>query len=198
MEGIIYKIENKINGKVYIGQTVQSLSSRWYRHCQLKGLSESESNMHIKRAILKYGKENFSISILEKCDSSVLNEKEIYYINKYDSFKNGYNKTIGGSGKCGVLSIPFDKQIEIIDLYESGLSLRSISQLYNTSHTVIKNVLKNHSIQLRDTRTYKLSQYQRQEIINDINNGLSRKDIMNKWNISKSYLSQLINNKRRI
>ena len=198
MEGIIYKIENKINGKVYIGQTVQSLNNRWYRHCQLNGLSKSESNMHIKRAILKYGKENFSISILERCDSSILNEREIYYINKYDSFKNGYNKTTGGSGKCGVLSIPSDKQIEIIDLYKSGLSLRNISQLYNTSHAVIKNVLKNHSIQLRNTRTYKLSQYQRQEIINDINNGLSRKDIMNKWNISKSYLSQLINNKRRI
>lgn len=198
MEGIIYKIENKINGKVYIGQTIQTLTNRWNRHCQINGISNSEANMHIKRAILKYGKDNFSISIIERCDESLLDEREKYYICIYDSFHHGYNCTEGGSGKSGRLSIEYGKQKEIVDLYKSGFSLRKIAQRYNTSHAVIKNVLKNHSIKLRDTRTYKFSKHQRQLILDDIDNGMSRKDVCLKWKISKSYLSQLINGERRI
>jgi hypothetical protein len=53
MKGIIYIIKNNINGKVYIGQTIQKLKDRWYRHCGKSGLSKNELNMHIKRAILK-------------------------------------------------------------------------------------------------------------------------------------------------
>lgn len=80
MKGIIYIIKNNINGKVYIGQTIQKLKDRWYRHCGKSGLSKNELNMHIKRAIFKYGKENFTIEVLEECDQCDLNEREKYYI----------------------------------------------------------------------------------------------------------------------
>ena len=52
--------------------------------------------MAIKRAILKYGKENFTIRELEKCEISKLNEREKYYISLYNSYNDGYNNTIGG------------------------------------------------------------------------------------------------------
>lgn len=52
--------------------------------------------MYIKRAILKYGKENFTIEVLEDCDVTILNEREKYYINLYNSYKEGYNCTEGG------------------------------------------------------------------------------------------------------
>jgi hypothetical protein len=52
--------------------------------------------MRIKKAIHKYGKENFTIEELEICDVKDLDAREIFYINFYNSYKNGYNSTLGG------------------------------------------------------------------------------------------------------
>ena len=68
MIGHIYKVTNLINNKVYIGQTIQTVQSRWYRHCGKSGISQAELNTHFKRAILKYGKEVYS-TIDEICQS---------------------------------------------------------------------------------------------------------------------------------
>ena len=76
--GTIYKIENNINGKIYIGQTIQSLKTRFKRHCSFSALSDSEAKMPIKKAIKKYGKENFTISVVEECDDSEINDREIF------------------------------------------------------------------------------------------------------------------------
>ena len=50
-------------------------------------------------AMNKYGPENFSIEQIEECNSDIVNEQEIYWIEFYGSFKNGYNATFGGDGK---------------------------------------------------------------------------------------------------
>lgn len=99
----IYKIENKINGKVYIGQS-QDISERWKQH--LNSYTK-ESNV-IYKAIRKYGIDNFLFEIIEVCDIESLNEREIYYINKFNSYvgfkkSNGYNMTKGGEGTRGVI-----------------------------------------------------------------------------------------------
>lgn len=47
----------------------------------------------------KYGIENFSIEELEKCSADVVNDREIYWINYYDTYHNGYNATLGGDGR---------------------------------------------------------------------------------------------------
>lgn len=91
---IIYKITNKINNKIYIGQTTESLNKRWKRH-----ISEYHiRNMYISRAISKYGVDKFQIEEICQCFSiDELNEKEIFYINAYNSLSpNGYNLKIGG------------------------------------------------------------------------------------------------------
>lgn len=82
----IYKIENLINGKVYIGQSIH-IERRWMEHCQ------SSSHSLIGKAIQKYGKENFSFQILEETtDLNQLNELESNYIKKFNSIvPNGYN-----------------------------------------------------------------------------------------------------------
>lgn len=95
--GYIYKITNKINGKVYIGQTSKTIEERWKRHI-IDTKRKDRKNSAIQNAILKYGKENFSIEEIEKCDISELNNREIYWIAFYDSFHNGYNCTLGGDG----------------------------------------------------------------------------------------------------
>lgn len=61
----------------------------------------NHNNRHLLRAWRKYGDENFEFSILEKCDESKLNEREIYWIEYYDSYYNGYNQTKGGDGCFG-------------------------------------------------------------------------------------------------
>ena len=153
--------------------------------------------MVIKRAIHKYGKENFTIEVIEKCDQQLLNEREKYWINYYDSYEKGYNSTLGGQDYTKMPKL-IKKSTEIVELYNEGFSLREIANEYNVDHATIKLLLTRNNVPLRNTRTYKLSEEQRQDIINSINKGTSRKEIMNKYHISKSYLSQLINGKRRI
>lgn len=92
----IYKIENKINGKIYIGQSIE-IERRWQKH-----LSASDDFI-VHQAIRKYGKENFIFSIVEECELIDLDEKENYWINFYQSIvPNGYNMVPGGSNGVGL------------------------------------------------------------------------------------------------
>lgn len=198
MIGYIYKVTNVINNKIYIGQTIQSIKNRWYRHCSKSGLSKSEMNTHFKKAILKYGKENFRIEILEICDSKLLNEREKHYINYYDSYRHGYNSTLGGQDGSKPFKTSKEIDLQIIELYNYGFSLRELGKEFNLDKTTVKGILIRHNIKIRNTRTYKYDKHTRENIINDFTKGFSRKEIIEKYKISKSYLSQLIAGNRRI
>ena len=91
--GVIYKITNLLNGKCYIGQTIQDLNKRLRRH-------RNDKRPGISQAIKKYGWKNFSVEVLEKCENrEQLNEREIFWIAKLNTkAPNGYNLTIGGKG----------------------------------------------------------------------------------------------------
>ena len=195
MRGFIYKITNTINGKSYIGQTIQNVKERFYQHCATK-CSKAVSNMAIHRAIKKYGKSNFTVEVIEEIDSANLNDRERYWIKYYNSYNNGYNSTKGGQDGCKSFK---DLDVEsIIKEYNTGKSLRTLGTIFKVDKQTIKDLLIRHNVELRTTRTYKLSQEDREEILGEFTSGLSRKEIMIKWNISKSYLSQLINGYRRI
>lgn len=195
MRGFIYKITNIINGKSYIGQTIQDVKDRFYQHCATK-CSKAVLNMAIHRAIEKYGKSNFTIEVIEEIDSTNLNDREKYWIKYYNSYNNGYNSTEGGQEGCKSFK---DLDVEsIIREYNSGKSLRALGIIFEVDKQTIKDLLIRHNVKLRATRTYKLSQIDREKVLEDFNLGLSRKEIIIKWNISKSYLSQLINGYRRI
>lgn len=90
----IYCFENKINGKLYIGQA-QDIRKRIQHHIA------SKDSLYFHNALRKYGYINFNIYILEFANLDKLSELEIYYINKYNSFKDGYNLTEGGEGHRG-------------------------------------------------------------------------------------------------
>ena len=195
MRGFIYKITNTINGKSYIGQTIQNVKERFYQHCATK-CSKAVSNMAIHRAIKKYGKSNFTVEVIEEIDFANLNDRERYWIKYYNSYNNGYNSTKGGQDGCKSFK---DLDVEsIIKEYNTGKSLRTLGTIFKVDKQTIKDLLIRHNVELRTTRTYKLSQKDRDKVLEDFASGLSRKEIITKWNISKSYLSQLINGYRRI
>lgn len=103
--GYVYMIYNDVNNKVYIGETIQKLNKRFSQHMQdSHNLNHHCYNCHFYRAIRKYGIDHFFIKELEcikgtnKKDVKLQIQKlEKFYIQKYDSFRNGYNSDTGGN-----------------------------------------------------------------------------------------------------
>ena len=89
----IYKIKNKINGKIYIGQS-NDIKRRLKEHCCPEAYKRSRIPVDI--AIHKYGKENFIFEVVEECSLEQLNQREEFWIQYYDSYKMGYNCSKGG------------------------------------------------------------------------------------------------------
>lgn len=101
--GVVYLIWCKVNGKRYVGQTVQPLQKRFNAHAKCK------KNMPISRAIRKYGKENFYCGVIKSCASKEeLDYWEKFYIValKSKNRKIGYNLTDGGEGTAGLEFTP--------------------------------------------------------------------------------------------
>ena len=86
----IYRIVNDINGKLYVGKTVNSLQERWKEHISESNRDRAKDRP-LYRAIRKYGIEHFHIELVEECSDTIVNEREIYWIEHYGTFKNGYN-----------------------------------------------------------------------------------------------------------
>ena len=93
MYGFIYITTNKINGMKYIGQKQYDKGGKWKSYLG--------SGIHLKRAINKYGKDNFVKEIIEECETKEeLDSQEIYWISFYDAVnsENFYNIANGGDG----------------------------------------------------------------------------------------------------
>lgn len=102
MYGYIYKITNKINNKIYIGKTKNSIHSRWVNHVWISN-TKKQLTTKLHRAIHKYGVQNFIIEEIEKCLLEDLDKREIYWIKYLKSTDNsiGYNICRGGEGGTG-------------------------------------------------------------------------------------------------
>ena len=133
----IYKITNKINNKIYIGQSV-NIEQRFYTHCS-DALTKTDNN-YFHNAIRKYGKENFYIEIIEECSVEELNDKEVYWINKYNSTDSsiGYNSTLGGEGNR-----KFSLK-EMQEMWDEGKSTKEISEILNCSRETVAMNLKGY------------------------------------------------------
>lgn len=90
----IYAIKNQVNGKVYIGQSVD-IYTRWNNH-KYSLNAGNHPNTHLQNAWEKYGADNFVFEVVCECKSSVIDDLEKKYISIYNSYKNGYNNDLGG------------------------------------------------------------------------------------------------------
>lgn len=125
---IIYKVKNKISGKVYIGQTVNSLEQRKNEHINFSRNGKSKFN----RAIKSYGYENFDWEIIDTAKTKEeLNEKEIKYIQEYNSIENGYNMVEGGTGGYNQYAVEANKKKKGKTYEEIYSSAEIINQLKN-------------------------------------------------------------------
>ncbi|CAB4130069.1 grpIintron_endo, group I intron endonuclease [uncultured Caudovirales phage] len=91
----LYKITNKVNGKLYIGITKLTLDQRWQQHCR----DATNAKYPIHRAIDKYGTENFTIEVIQESeDRKFISSLEESTILQFNSRENGYNVATGGYG----------------------------------------------------------------------------------------------------
>ena len=113
--GVIYKIENKITHEIYIGQTTHPRGfngrydfkgdgiERVYKYLLGNESRGERHNQHLRRSIKKFGFDVFEvIKVFDTAETlEELNDKESYYINLFDSYKNGYNQSFGGDSVSG-------------------------------------------------------------------------------------------------
>ena len=91
--GYIYRIKNKIDNKIYIGQTIQDLDDRWKQH-----LKKHSNCRYLKSAFKKYGVDNFEFQLVCITFDNCLDDMEIKYIERYNCLvPNGYNLRLGGN-----------------------------------------------------------------------------------------------------
>ena len=99
--GIVYKVTDLLNNKVYIGQTVEDIGSRKWEH--ESRARRGKGDTYFNRAMIKHSFENFTWYVLEKCDNKEeMDEMEFHYIKQYNAYGDGgYNLTFGGEGSHG-------------------------------------------------------------------------------------------------
>lgn len=144
----IYKVTNRINGKMYIGQHRYDgvgLDPRYFG-----------SGVLLKKAYDKYGIENFDMELVEECPEEDLNPLEQLYIEHYNTLKpNGYNLTEGGEGVSGFklspetiekLSIPINQYDDNGNLVKSYISATEAARQFGCDNSAINNALRNPNI----------------------------------------------------
>lgn len=133
----IYKITNKINQKIYIGQS-SNPKYRFSQHCRI----HDKYTSLINQAINKYGKENFTFEIIGWFED--YNKKEQYYISYYGSLSpNGYNLTTGGEnppiGSHKKITKEIAQKIQQ-DLLNKNITRKQIIAKYKITNDIVRHI----------------------------------------------------------
>ncbi len=133
----IYKITNKINGKVYIGQSL-CIENRIKEH--IRNINYPDRKNAIYSAFRKYGIENFSFDVIEECKEEDLDNREKYWIKYYDSYNNGYNLTLGGENGR---KYDYDYIVEQYKIYKTT---EKTAEAIGCHYHTVSNALKAQNI----------------------------------------------------
>ena len=198
--GKIYLITNDVNSKVYVGQTIQTLNKRFNGHC-CYSKSDRSSNMYIKRAIHKYGRDKFHITLIEECPLDLLNEREKYWISFYNSYNEGYNLTKGGQDSNYFNLHRLEEIIDIKKFEQYILEFKplatEVAKHFGISKCSVYNLIKrigNPNLVLDSYNPRKgktIEDIDKNELIKLYNDGWSILDLVKKYKIKKNKISKL-------
>lgn len=222
-KGIIYKAWNKKSNKIYIGQSIQSLKERVRQHYKF---AKEDHNYKFSNALNKYNVDDWDWEILEdNLEIDVLNEKEIYYINFYNSFNVGYNSTPGGTERferrglqatlenIQILYNIETKEIINIDAYTFIKTYCKESEYYSNVYEffkgtylrykawVFKNNLYLYEKELLDRKEVASERFTDKLIYRFYNGSMQicffglRKEFIKEYQLNKGNVSSLINKK---
>lgn len=206
-------LTNTVNNKKYIGQTIQPFENRLAQH---KYKSKAE-NLPLYNSIKKYGWDNFKKEIIDHAESKDdLCEKEIYYINKYDTVKNGYNMTLGGEGTVSFgRSLNAERVVKIKEMIrDTKYTFKEMSSILEVNINTMFSIYYGNSWSHIEVEGFypRMERLQRDKpkestddegskkilskdivksIKTDMVNGLSNKEISIKYNISKYVISRI-------
>lgn len=129
----IYAITNKLNGKQYVGTTKFSLKKRFKQHCSdSKRCDYDYGKRPMYVDMKKYGLDNFIIEELEECSDDDRFIREQYWIDKLDTYHNGYNSTYGGVG------LPKYNYKKIAEKYKEVQNQKEVAKLLNCDIYTVK------------------------------------------------------------
>ncbi len=143
MRGYIYMVVNKINDKSYIGKTYSTTEIRWKQHCR-EYKRVTICNRPLYRAMNKYGIEAFEVLQLGKFEEGELEKQEIYFIGLFDTYRNGYNATLGGDG---TKIYTFSKK-EIEKAIKNADSISDASRKLKVDPSTLRKYVKAYNLQL--------------------------------------------------
>lgn len=197
--GKIYLITNDVNSKVYVGQTIQTLNKRFNGHC-CYSKSDRSSNMYIKRAIHKYGRDKFHITLIEECPIDLLNEREKYWISFYNSYNEGYNLTKGSQESTNFHRLEDTIDIKKFEQYilEFKPLATEVARHFGISKCSVYNLIKrigNPNLVLNSYNPRKgktIEDIDKNELIKLYNDGWSILDLVKKYKIKKSKINKFL------
>jgi predicted GIY-YIG superfamily endonuclease len=180
----IYAIRNKVNNKVYIGSSVDIF--RRFRKHKTELNTGKHSNIHLKRAFEIFGKDVFEFIFLEECEKEVLIQKEIEYIQKYNSLNEecGYNmcvprvhpsvscsetySTLLSDAKKGITPSNFNSMQQTrwkkVEVYKEKILIATYINCYEAERALgikrgnIYNYLKGKTKSLRNFKNYEFKE----------------------------------------
>ena len=147
----IYKIQNKINNKCYIGQSI-NIDRRWKEHKRKYYFEDTK----FYRAIRKYGLENFEFSIIEECSPEDLDERENYWIVYYNTIEEGYNSLLSNQSTLNKECVLSETEFLILidKIQNSDISFSELADEFHLTEGYIYQI--NRGIRRRRNYNYPL------------------------------------------
>ena len=189
--GVIYMATSKTTGKSYIGQT-NNFRIRKSRH-----LNDAKNgcDYHFHRAIIKYGKEDFSWIILWEGVKSLFNTMEWYYVRLFDSYESGYNSNVGGDQigreQNGNNNPSYDNTLYTFyhkdGNVEKNITQHNMRKKYNISPSFISVVIKNNKGTFKGWALYK------KDLDPIAKFSFIHKDGLLEFNVSRTFMSKKYN-----